>query len=94
MQYRRWDSTIVNALQTKELHAVFSEVEEGLLIKSRKERYEQTKHAFQDQSTEREPKGATIPPGSMTSFPSNVGKPFKAVKISFFLFLKKSTFSF
>lgn len=93
MQCRRRDNTIVNTLPAKELNVIFSEVEERLLMKSRKERCEQTKHAFQDQSTEREPKGATTPPGPMTSFPSNAGKPFKEVKIHFFLF-KKSTFSF
>lgn len=71
MQCRRWDNTIVNALPAKELNVVFSEVEEHLLIKSRKERREQTKHAFQDQSTEQKSKGARTPPGSMKSFPSN-----------------------
>lgn len=71
MQCRRWDNTIVNALPAKDLNAVFSEVEEHLLMKSGKERCEQTKNAFHDQSTEQKSEVARTPPGSMKSFPSN-----------------------
>lgn len=47
MQCGKWNNTIVNTLPDKEPDAIFSEVEEHSLTKSREERCEQTKHAFQ-----------------------------------------------